>query len=85
MKKAGVKTLRDKEWQIEEGLVLKKRRVYVLKVLDMVHTRVEVHRIDLEISKLVEQSWLQLMCCAICLLCGCNFRCWEEVQEESKC
>jgi len=31
MKKAGVKTLRDKEWQIEEGLVLKERRVYVPK------------------------------------------------------
>ena len=31
MKKAGVKMLRDKEWQIEEGLVLKEGRVYVLK------------------------------------------------------
>ena len=31
MKKAGVKTIRDKEWQIEEGLVLKEGRVYVLK------------------------------------------------------
>jgi len=31
MKKARVKTLRDKEWQIEEGLVLKERRVYVPK------------------------------------------------------
>ena len=31
MKKAGVKTLRDEEWQIEEGLVLKEERVYVLK------------------------------------------------------
>ena len=31
MKKAGVKTLRDKKWQIEEGLVLKERRVYVPK------------------------------------------------------
>jgi len=31
MKKVGVKTLRDKEWQIEEGLVLKKGRVYVPK------------------------------------------------------
>jgi len=31
MKKAGVKTLRDEEWQIEEGLVLKKGRVYVPK------------------------------------------------------
>ena len=31
MKKAGVKMLRDEEWQIEEGLVLKKRRVYIPK------------------------------------------------------
>ena len=31
MKKAGVKTLRDDEWQIEEGLVLKEGRVYVPK------------------------------------------------------
>jgi len=31
MKKAGVKMLRDEEWQIEEGLVLKKGRVYVPK------------------------------------------------------
>jgi len=31
MKKAGVKTLRDEEWQIEEGLVLKEERVYVPK------------------------------------------------------
>jgi len=31
MKKAGVKTLRDEEWQIEEGLVLKEGRVYIPK------------------------------------------------------
>jgi len=31
MKKAGVKMLRDEEWQIEEGLVLKEERVYVPK------------------------------------------------------
>ena len=31
MKRAGVKTLRDEEWQIEEGLVLKEERVYVPK------------------------------------------------------
>jgi len=30
MKKAGVKMLRDEEWQIEKGLVLKEGRVYVL-------------------------------------------------------
>jgi len=31
MKKAGVKMLRNKEWQIEKGLVLKEGKVYVLK------------------------------------------------------
>ena len=31
MKKAEVKTLRDEEWQIEEGLVLKEGRVYIPK------------------------------------------------------
>ena len=31
MKKAEFKTLRDEEWKIEEGLVLKEERVYVLK------------------------------------------------------
>ena len=31
MKKAGVKILRDEEWQIEEELVLKEGRVYILK------------------------------------------------------
>ena len=31
MKKAGVKMLRDEEWQIAKGLVLKEGRVYVLK------------------------------------------------------
>ena len=31
IKKAGVKTIRDEEWQIEEGLVLKEGRVYVPK------------------------------------------------------
>ena len=31
MKKAGVKMLRNEEWQIEEGLVLKEGRVYIPK------------------------------------------------------
>ena len=31
MKKAGIKMLRNEEWQIEEGLVLKEGRVYMLK------------------------------------------------------
>ena len=40
----------------------------------VVHTRVEVYRMDSEISRLVEQPWLQLMCCAICLPYSHNFR-----------
>ena len=39
-----------------------------------VHTGVEVCRMYSEMSGLVERPWLQLMCCAICLLRGCNFR-----------
>ena len=31
MKKAGVKELRDNKWKIEEDLVLKERKVYVLR------------------------------------------------------
>jgi len=31
MKKAGVKVLREEEWQIERDLVLKESKVYVLK------------------------------------------------------
>ena len=31
MKKTGVKVLRGDKWQIEEDLVLKERKVYVLK------------------------------------------------------
>ena len=29
LKKAGVKTLKDEEWEIEDGVVLKERRIYV--------------------------------------------------------
>ena len=39
-----------------------------------VHTKVEVHKMDSEMSRLAEQPWLQLMCCAVCLLCGHNFK-----------
>jgi len=31
LKKAGVKMLRDKEWEIEDGVVLKEGRIYVLE------------------------------------------------------
>jgi len=43
-------------------------------VSSVVHTGVEVHRMDSEMSGLVERPWLQLMCCAVCLLRGRNFR-----------
>jgi len=29
LKKAGIKTLKDEEWEIEEGLVIKEGRIYV--------------------------------------------------------
>ena len=44
------------------------------EVLGAVHTGVEVHRMYLEMSGLVERPWLQLMYCTVCLLCGRNFR-----------
>ena len=50
-----------------------------------IHTGVEVCRMDSEMSGLVEWPWLQLMCCAVCLPRGRNFRWWEEVQDGSEC
>ena len=47
---------------------------YAGVVSGMVHTGVEVHRMDSEMSGLMERPWLQLMCCTICLPHGCNFR-----------
>ena len=29
LKKVGVKTLRDEEWEIEDGVVLKEERIYI--------------------------------------------------------
>ena len=54
MKKAEVKTLRDEEWQIEEELVLKERRVYVPKDEKL---RVEIIRLhhDMLIAGYEEQ------------------------------
>jgi len=54
MKKAEVKTLRDEEWQIEKGLVLKEGRVYVLKDEKL---RVEIIRLhyDTPIARHGEQ------------------------------
>ena len=59
---------------------------YIFGILSgTVHTRVEVHRNDLEIGGLVEWSWLQIMCYTVCLLHGHNFRWWKEVWDGSEC
>jgi len=74
-----------------EFLLLGEPKYIIYRVIEydilsgMIHTRVEVHRIDSEMSKLVEWSWLQLMCCTIYLPHSHNFRCWEEVQDKSEC
>jgi len=52
-------------------------RAFCTLLSGTVHTGVEVCRMNSEISGLVEQPWLQLMCYAICLPCGRNFR-WRE-------
>jgi len=31
LKRAGIKMLKDEEWEIEDGLVTKKRRIYILE------------------------------------------------------
>ena len=51
----------------------------------VVHTGVEVHRMDSEMSRLVERPWLQLMCCAVCLPCGRNFRWRRRSPSGSEC
>ena len=50
------------------------KAVEILGMSGIVHTGVEVHRMDSEMSRLVEQPWLQLMCCTVCLLHGRNFK-----------
>ena len=59
--------------------------VHPVYVSGVVHTGVEVRRIDSEMSELVEWPWLQLMCCAVCLPRGRNFRWWGEVWDGSEC
>ena len=39
----------------------------------------KVYKINLEMCELMEQPWLQLMYCTVCLPRGCNFREQEEV------
>ena len=43
MKKAGVKVLRGDEWQIEEELVLKEEKMYVLKDEELRAEIIQLH------------------------------------------
>ena len=43
MKKAGVKELRGNEWKVEEDLVLKERKIYVLKDEELRAEMVQLH------------------------------------------
>ena len=60
---------------LADGTAQKQQQTWSLIILSgAVHTRVEVHRMDSEMSGLVERPWLQLRCCAVCLPRGHNFR-----------
>ena len=71
IKKAGVKVLRGEEWQIEEDLVLKEGKVYMLKdealrveIIQLHHDiPVAGHREKWKITKLVTRNywWLEVM------------------------
>ena len=66
-----------KELNVKAYAMTLKEKEALNQWLDMsgvVHTGVEVCRMDSEMSGLVERPWLQLMCCAVCLPRGCNFR-----------
>ena len=64
LKKAGVKTLRDEEWEIEDGIVLKEGRIYVPEeelreeVIRLHHdTLVGGHRGRWKITELVTRNY----------------------------
>ena len=43
MKKAGVKVLKEDEWQIKEELVLKEEKVYMLKDMEFRAEIIQLH------------------------------------------
>jgi len=64
LKKAGVKTLKDEEWEIEDGVVLKEGRIYVLEgelrreVIQLHHdTPVGGHRGRWKTTELVTRNY----------------------------
>ena len=60
-------------------------KILIRSLSGAVHIRVKVRRMNLETSGLVEWPWLQLICCAVCLPRGHNFRWWGEVRDGSEC
>jgi len=64
LKKAGIKTLRDEEWEIEDGIIIKKERIYMpeeklrSKVIQLHHdTPVEGYRGRWKTTELVTRNY----------------------------
>jgi len=64
LKKAGIKTLKDEEWEIEDGIVMKEGRIYVPegelrgKIIQLHHdTPVEGHGGRWKIVELVTRNY----------------------------
>jgi len=65
MKKAGVKVLRNNKWQIEDNLVLKKKKIYILKSKSLrleiiqLHHNIPIvrHREQWKMVKLVTKNY----------------------------
>jgi len=64
LKKAGIKTLRDEEWEIEDGIIIKKERIYMpeeklrSKVIQLHHdTPVEGYRGRWKTTELVTKNY----------------------------
>jgi len=64
LKKAGIKTLKDEEWEIEDGIVMKEGRIYILegelrgKIIQLHHdTPVEGHGGRWKIAELITRNY----------------------------
>jgi len=64
LKKAGVKTLKDEEWEIEDGIVMKEERIYVLEgdlrreIIQLHHdTPVGGHRERWKMAELIARNY----------------------------
>jgi len=64
LKRAGIKMLKDEEWKIEDGIVMKEGRIYVLEgelrreIIQLHHnTPVEGHRGRWKMTELVARNY----------------------------